>query len=79
MKNDNKMPESFEAALEELDAIVNELELGDIELEKSLVLFERGIVLSNYLKAKIEDGKTRIKTLAKQDGAIIEKEFIAED
>jgi len=75
----NDKPKSFEEALEELEDIVNELEIGDIELEKSLALYERGIFLSNYLKKVIEDGKTKIKTLSKQDDMIIEEDFIPED
>ena len=74
-----KIPDNFEEAFEELQEIVETLEAGDIELEKSLELFERGIVLSNYLKGKIEDGKAKITTLAKQNGMLVEQDFVAED
>ena len=79
MDINEKTPASFEDALKELEDIVNELELGDIELEKSLALYERGIVLSNYLKVIIDEGKAKIKTLAKQNDVIVENDFITED
>lgn len=79
MKNDKLKQISFEDALKELEDIVNALEVGDLELEKSLALYEKGIELSNYLKNVLEDGKTRIKTLSKQNDEIIEMDFISED
>ena len=46
MGKDKVQEKSFEEALEELEDIVNTLEIGDIELEKSLALYEKGIKLS---------------------------------
>ena len=42
----NKVPKkkSFEAAINELEDIVNKLESGDVDLEDSVSLYERGIV-----------------------------------
>ena len=45
MKNDE--PKSFESSLESLEEIVQQLEGGDLPLEKSLELFEQGIKLSS--------------------------------
>lgn len=79
MKNDELKQKSFEDALKELEDIVNTLEVGDLELEKSLTLYEKGIELSNHLKNVIEEGKTRIITLSKQNDEITEMDFISED
>jgi exodeoxyribonuclease VII small subunit len=53
----------FEAALTELDAIVKKLEEGDIPLEQSLQLFERGVQLSRFCHARLEEAEKRIEIL----------------
>ena len=53
----------FEAALAELDALVKKLEDGDLSLEQSLALYERGIQLSRFCHARLEDAERRIEIL----------------
>ncbi|HET9024089.1 MAG TPA: exodeoxyribonuclease VII small subunit [Burkholderiaceae bacterium] len=53
----------FEAALTELDSIVKKLEDGDIPLEQSLQLFERGVQLSRFCHARLEEAERRIEIL----------------
>ena len=53
----------FEAALAELDAIVKKLEEGDLPLEQSLQLFERGVQLSRFCHARLEEAERRIEIL----------------
>ena len=53
----------FEAALTELDSIVKKLEDGDIPLEQSLLLFERGVQLSRFCHARLEEAERRIEIL----------------
>lgn len=53
----------FESALAELDGIVRKLEEGDLPLEKSMELYERGLQLSRFCHAKIEDAERRIELL----------------
>jgi exodeoxyribonuclease VII small subunit len=53
----------FESALSELDAIVKALEEGDLPLEKSLELYERGVQLSRFCHAKLEGAERRIEIL----------------
>jgi exodeoxyribonuclease VII small subunit len=53
----------FEAALSELESIVRKLEEGDLTLESSLGLYERGIALSRYCHARLEDVERRIEVL----------------
>ena len=53
----------FEAALTELDAIVKKLEDGDLPLEQSLQLFERGVQLSRFCHARLEEAERRIEIL----------------
>jgi exodeoxyribonuclease VII small subunit len=53
----------FESALAELDAIVKALDEGDLPLEKSLELYERGVQLSRFCHAKLEGAERRIEIL----------------
>jgi exodeoxyribonuclease VII small subunit len=53
----------FESALSELDAIVKALDEGDLPLEKSLELYERGVQLSRFCHAKLEGAERRIEVL----------------
>ena len=53
----------FESALAELDTIARALEEGDLPLEKSLELYERGVQLSRFCHAKLEAAERRIEIL----------------
>src|SRR5437867_12948443 len=53
----------FEAAIAELESIVKKLEEGDLVLEQSLALYERGVQLSRYCHARLEDAERRIEIL----------------
>jgi len=53
----------FEAALAELEEIVKKLEAGDLTLEASLALYERGVELSRFCHARLEDAERRVEIL----------------
>jgi exodeoxyribonuclease VII small subunit len=53
----------FEAALNELEGIVKKLEEGDLTLENSLALYERGVELSRFCHARLSDAEKRIEIL----------------
>ena len=53
----------FEAAIVELESIVKKLEEGDLALEKSLALYERGVQLSRFCHARLEEAERRIEIL----------------
>jgi exodeoxyribonuclease VII small subunit len=55
---------SFEQAFEELEAIVEQLEAGQLPLEESLVLFERGQALAARCGQLLESAELRVKQLA---------------
>ena len=54
---------NFEAAIAELEATVKRLEEGDLALETSLELYERGVQLSRYCHARLEEAERRIEIL----------------
>jgi exodeoxyribonuclease VII small subunit len=53
----------FESAIAELETIVKTLEDGDLPLERSLELFERGVQLSRFCHARLEEAERRIELL----------------
>jgi exodeoxyribonuclease VII small subunit len=53
----------FEAAIAELETIVRKLEDGDLALEASLALYERGVQLSRFCHARLEAAERRIDVL----------------
>jgi exodeoxyribonuclease VII small subunit len=53
----------FEAAIAELEGIVKQLENGDLALDASLKLYERGVQLSRFCHARLEDAERRIEVL----------------
>ena len=53
----------FEAAIAELESIVKKLEEGDLALEQSLALYERGVQLSRFCHARLEAAERRIEIL----------------
>lgn len=55
--------ESFEHQLASLEKIVRELERGDLPLEQSLELFERGVRLSRACQERLNEAERRIEVL----------------
>ncbi len=55
--------QDFEAAIAELETIVKKLEDGDLSLETSLQLYERGVHLSRFCHARLEDAERRVEVL----------------
>ena len=53
----------FEAAIAELETIVKKLEDGDLALETALQLYERGVQLSRFCHARLEEAEHRIEIL----------------
>jgi exodeoxyribonuclease VII small subunit len=56
----------FESAIAELEKIVKQLEEGDLPLEKSLALFERGVTLSRYCHEQLGAAQRRIEVLSER-------------
>jgi len=67
----------FESAIAELEKIVKQLEDGDLALDKSLALFERGIELSRYCHDQLGAAQRRIEVLSER-GQISDASHLAE-
>jgi len=66
---------SFEAGLDELEKVVKELEAGDLPLERSLELFERGMRLSDTCRKQLEEAETRVEMLIRKEGKMQPEPF----
>jgi exodeoxyribonuclease VII small subunit len=71
----NEAPITFEAGLQQLEAIVKEMETGDLPLERALELFERGTKLSEVCRKQLEDAETRIEILTRRAGEVQAQPF----
>lgn len=67
MKNGQEQGRTFEASLEALEQIVQQLESGDLPLEKSLELFEQGIRLSRECQDRLSQAERRIEVLLRDN------------
>jgi len=67
----------FEECLQRLEKIVDELEKGDLPLEKALGLFEEGIALSASCRKELETAEGKVEILLKQNGKLQPEAFEA--
>ena len=59
---------SFEESLSELETIVQNLEQGELSLEDSMTLFERGLNLSQASQEKLKNAEQKIQILLTKNG-----------
>jgi exodeoxyribonuclease VII small subunit len=58
----------YEAAVAELETLVDRLEQGDISLEDSLKLYERGVLLSRDCQEALQAAEQKVQMLVQQSG-----------
>ena len=54
---------TFEEALAELDGIVRQLETGDVELEKSIAIYERGAALKAHCEGRLKSAELKVEQI----------------
>ena len=62
---------SFEAALKELEGIVKRLEDGEVDLEDSIALYERGQSLKSHCEKKLKAAESRLEKIVHGAGGAI--------
>ncbi|MHA0855557.1 exodeoxyribonuclease VII small subunit [Paenibacillus sp. CMAA1364] len=67
----------FEQAMSQLEAIVDELEHGDVPLEKAIELFQKGMGLSQLCNQKLELVEQKIEMIVQEDGELKRKPLVA--
>jgi len=68
----------LEKALADLEEIVDQLESGDLPLEKSLKHFERGVRLSRECQTALKDAEQRVQALMDSELKDLDPETLAE-
>jgi exodeoxyribonuclease VII small subunit len=70
---------SFEAALKELEGIVSKLEQGQVDLEDSIALYERGQALKARCEEKLKAAESRLEKIVKNGAGALGVEPASRD
>ena len=70
---------SFEDALAELEGIVDKLERGDVPLEQSIAIYERGASLKNHCEARLKSAELKVEQIVQGAGGKVSTEPAAFD
>lgn len=62
---------SFEEAMEALEAVVSQLEKGDVALEASIALYDRGAALKAHCAAKLKDAEEKVELIRAAEGRAV--------
>jgi exodeoxyribonuclease VII small subunit len=67
---------SFEKALAELESIVGKMEAGELSLDESLALFEKGVQLAKFLREELGKAEKKVEILLKNaEGQVLGEPF----
>ena len=70
----------FEKAIQRLEKIVDDLEKGELDIDKSLEIFEEGIKMSRVCSKKLNEAEAKIEKLTRdQKGELVAELFPVED
>ena len=70
----------FEKAMQRLEQIVEDIEKGELDIDKSLEIFEEGIKMSRVCSKKLNEAEAKIEKLTKnQKGELATELFPVED
>jgi len=70
----------FEKAIQRLEKIVDDLEKGEMDIDKSLEIFEEGIKMSRVCSKKLNEAEAKIEKLTKnQKGELVTELFPVEE
>ncbi|MBO4763875.1 MAG: exodeoxyribonuclease VII small subunit [Candidatus Methanomethylophilaceae archaeon] len=61
--------------MSQLERLVERLETGGADLNESLDIYEKAVILRNHCKAVLDDGQRRIKKIIESSGGITESDF----
>lgn len=61
---------AFEEALAELEGVVSRLERGDVALDESIALYERGVELRRRCEGKLREAEERVERITLADGQL---------
>jgi exodeoxyribonuclease VII small subunit len=58
---------TFEESMKKLETIVADMEKGELDLDKSLAMFEEGVKLVRFCSGKLEETKKKVEILIKKE------------
>jgi exodeoxyribonuclease VII small subunit len=73
------LPKTYEEAERELNAIVAEIEAGEVGLEDSLAKYERGRFLLQYCRGVLEQAEKQIELLSKGPNGDLKRDVLPEE
>ena len=59
---------SFEEAMAALEQVVTQLERGEVALEQSIALYERGAQLKNHCEERLKDAEAKVELIRAEAG-----------
>lgn len=62
---------SFEEAMAALEQVVNQLERGEVALEESIALYERGAALKKHCADKLKAAEAKVEMIRAQEGRAV--------
>ncbi len=62
---------TFEEAMAALESVVGQLERGDVALEQSIALYERGAALKAHCAAKLKSAEEKVELIRVQEGRAV--------
>src|SRR5271167_2062562 len=69
----------FEAAMRDLEQLVERLEQGDLPLEESLAAFERGVALTRACQSALKEAEQKVEILLKKAGEPVVEDFTPDE
>ena len=79
MPKQKDTPFQFEAALTELNTLVEQMEQGNISLEDSLTCFEKGINLTRQCQKALSQAEQKVQKLVNENGQDVLEDFTPAD
>ena len=71
--------EKFEEALQKLEAIVTQMEEGDLPLEEALKAFEEGVRLANFCTTKLDEAERKVEKLIRDEAGKLQSLTFSEE
>ena len=74
-----KKKEKFEEALQKLEAIVTQMEEGDLPLEETLKAFEEGVKLAKFCTSKLDEAERKVEKLMRDQAGKLQTASFSEE
>ena len=66
---------TFEQSMKALEELVSELEAGGIDLDRSIEVYEKAVILRNRCRRVLGESERRIKAIMETSGTVVEEDF----